>query len=97
MRAIVLAAAPTPCDAVKTRLQNPSAVSQGLLQTVKRMYTVEGPASFFVGVKPRVGRVAPFVAISLTGYETLKALGASEPVQKMLGLYKEPTPNKGKR
>jgi hypothetical protein len=45
MRAIVLAAAPTPCDAVKTRLQNPSAVSQGLLQTVTRMYTVEGPAS----------------------------------------------------
>jgi solute carrier family 25 (mitochondrial aspartate/glutamate transporter), member 12/13 len=94
----VLAAAPTtPCDVVKTRLQNPSAASQGLLQTVKRMYTVEGPASFFVGVKPRVGRVAPYVALSLTGYETLKALGASEPVQKMLGLYKEPTPNKGKR
>jgi hypothetical protein len=94
----VLAAAPTtPCDVVKTRLQNPSAASRGLLQTVTRMYTVEGPASFFVGVKPRVGRVAPFVALSLTGYETLKALGASEPVQKMLGLYKEPTSKTGKR
>jgi len=98
----VLAAAPTtPCDVVKTRLQNPNAASLGLVKTVEQMYKVEGPGSFFVGIKPRVGRVAPYLALSLTSYETLKALGAymheNKPIQKMLGVYKEPAPTKGGR
>ena len=72
----VAAALPTtPCDVVKTRLQRPNAVSKGLLQTVKHMYVNEGLQSFFVGVRPRVGRAAPYLAISLTGYQTLQGLG----------------------
>jgi len=45
--------------------------------------------------------VAPYLALSLTSYETLKALGAymheNKPIQKMLGVYKEPAPTKGGR
>jgi len=96
----VLSAAPTtPMDVVKTRLQNPNAPPGGLVQTVKNMYIKEGAGSFFVGVGPRVGRVAPYLALSLTGYETLKGLGvymeANKPIQKMLGTYEEPI--KGRR
>ena len=46
-------------------------------------------------------QVAPYLALSLTSYETLKALGAymheNKPIQKMLGVYKEPAPTKGGR
>ena len=75
------------------------------------MYLKEGPQSFFVGVRPRVGRVrdlslclhsshmcplilvraiqvAPYLALSLTGYETLKAVGTyledRKPLQTLL-------------
>ena len=72
----VTAAFPTtPCDVVKTRMQRPNAVSHGIWQTVKHMYVNEGPKSFFVGVRPRVGRAAPYLAISLTGYQALQSIG----------------------
>ena len=95
----VTAAAPTtPCDVVKTRMQNPNAAASGLRATVKSMYQTEGLQSFFVGVRPRVGRVAPYLALSLTGYESLKALGKymedKKPIQKALGLYVEPPAKK---
>jgi len=68
-------AATTPCDVVKTRLQNPKVggtVYKGALDCISQMMAKEGPASFFTGVVPRVGRVAPYLALSLTSYEVIK-------------------------
>ena len=46
-------------------------------------------------------QVAPYLALSLTGYETLKAVGEymhqHQPIQKMLGIYEEPKDNKPRR
>jgi hypothetical protein len=68
-------AATTPCDVVKTRLQNPKVggtVYKGALDCIGQMMVKEGPGSFFTGVVPRVGRVAPYLALSLTSYELIK-------------------------
>mmetsp|Transcript_34251 Transcript_34251/g.66913 ORF Transcript_34251/g.66913 Transcript_34251/m.66913 type:complete len:392 (-) Transcript_34251:144-1319(-) len=73
----VLGAAPTtPCDVVKTRLQSPRPGAipyKGVRDCVARMAAEEGLGSFFTGVVPRVGRVAPYLALSLTSYEIIKA------------------------
>jgi solute carrier family 25 aspartate/glutamate transporter 12/13 len=62
----VLAAGPTtPFDVVKTRMQNPNVASVGLVNTVTQMWVKEGPSSFFVGVRPRVGRVRLLLCVCL--------------------------------
>lgn len=73
---VVGAAPTTPCDVVKTRLQSPQSagvVYTGVRHCVTRMAAEEGVSSFFVGIVPRVGRVAPYLALSLTSYEMIKA------------------------
>jgi hypothetical protein len=46
----------------------------GFVQTARTMYAQEGVQAFFTGVKPRVGRSAPYLALSITGYELLQRL-----------------------
>lgn len=38
------------------------------------MLAEEGAGSFFTGIVPRVGRVAPYLALSLTSYEIIKVM-----------------------
>lgn len=98
----VVAAAPTtPCDVVKTRLQNPKVggtVYKGALDCIGQMMTKEGPGSFFTGVVPRVGRVAPYLALSLTSYELIKTgVSIVETKYKAGTLFPKKADAKGKK
>eukprot|EP01135_Chromosphaera_perkinsii_P001149 Nk52_evm6s159 gene=Nk52_evmTU6s159 len=67
------AACSTPADVVKTRLQvkprEGEQVYKNVPDTIKKIYTQEGPSAFFKGVVPRMCIVAPLFGIALTVYE----------------------------
>lgn len=63
----------TPVDVVKTRLMTQRASEalqyKGIVPTLQRIFTEEGPGALFKGVIPRVMFLAPLAAITLSLYE----------------------------
>ncbi|KAJ2605273.1 mitochondrial aspartate-glutamate transporter agc1 [Coemansia sp. RSA 1722] len=69
---IVAAAAVTPADVVKTRLQSssqPVPAYDGLVDCAKRIMKSEGPMAFFKGTVPRCLTTAPLFGIALMMYD----------------------------
>lgn len=68
----------TPFDVGKTRRQighhECSSASMGMLPFMHQIYKSEGPAALFVGLTPRVLKVAPACAIMISSYELGKKL-----------------------
>lgn len=66
------AAITTPFDVVKTRAQiqmhSNATVEQGTFSTMRSIVAKEGVCSLFVGVVPRVAKVAPACAIMISSY-----------------------------
>ena len=68
-----------PIDTIKTRLQrNPAQAGQSALsritQIATQMWKTEGARAFWMGITPRVMRVAPGQAVTFTVYEYLKEI-----------------------
>lgn len=66
-----------PIDTIKTRLQKtpaePGQTALGRIVTIgNQMWKVEGARAFWMGITPRVMRVAPGQAVTFTVYEFLK-------------------------
>lgn len=76
-----------PIDTIKTRLQRmpaePGQTAMGRIMTIAtQMWKVEGPRAFWMGITPRVMRVAPGQAVTFAVYEYLK--GVLEKSREML-------------
>jgi len=75
-----------PIDTIKTRLQKmPAEPGQTTLQRISlissQMFKQEGPRAFWMGITPRVARVAPGQAVTFAVYEYLKdILERSKPI-----------------
>lgn len=83
-----------PIDTIKTRLQRmPAEPGQSALQRItiiaNHMFKQEGPRAFWMGITPRVARVAPGQAVTFAVYEYLK--GVLEKGREMIpgGQYEE--------
>ena len=83
-----------PIDTIKTRLQrNPAQAGQSslnrMIEIATQMFKQEGPRAFWMGITPRVARVAPGQAVTFAVYEYLK--GVLEKGREMLpgGQYEE--------
>lgn len=68
-----------PIDTIKTRLQRtpaePGQTAMGRITTIANsMLKQEGPRAFWMGITPRVMRVAPGQAVTFAVYEYLKGL-----------------------
>ncbi|OQO13614.1 Succinate/fumarate mitochondrial transporter [Cryoendolithus antarcticus] len=66
-----------PIDTIKTRLQRtpgePGQTAMGRITAIaSQMWKQEGPRAFWMGITPRVMRVAPGQAVTFTVYEYLK-------------------------
>lgn len=66
-----------PIDTIKTRLQRtpaePGQTAMGRIVAIaSQMWKVEGPRAFWMGITPRVMRVAPGQAVTFTVYEFLR-------------------------
>jgi solute carrier family 25 citrate transporter 1 len=66
-----------PIDTIKTRLQKmpaePGQTALGRITAIaSQMWKVEGIRAFWMGITPRVMRVAPGQAVTFTVYEYLK-------------------------
>jgi len=80
-----------PSDVIKTRMQSTGLglhASAGgtvplpsLRSTVKALYNEGGVGAFFKGAAPRVGRVAPQLAICVVIFEGLKVLMPPKPIE----------------
>ena len=83
-----------PIDTIKTRLQrNPAEAGQSAMKRIvviaNAMFKQEGARAFWMGITPRVARVAPGQAVTFAVYEYLK--GILERGREMLpgGAYEE--------
>eukprot|EP01130_Rhizamoeba_saxonica_P009173 TRINITY_DN372_c0_g1_i1.p1 TRINITY_DN372_c0_g1~~TRINITY_DN372_c0_g1_i1.p1 ORF type:complete len:751 (-),score=156.03 TRINITY_DN372_c0_g1_i1:411-2663(-) len=70
--AAIAAAADTPADCIKTRLQNGAGEYNGIIDCVQKTIQTEGYQALAKGLSLRVGVIAPLFAISFGTYETLK-------------------------
>jgi len=76
---LIAAAITQPFDVVKTRRQisdfttDPKLQETSMLRISKRIYRNEGAKGFFVGLIPRLGKIAPACAIMLSSYEAGKS------------------------
>ncbi|KAI9471460.1 mitochondrial aspartate-glutamate transporter agc1 [Coemansia sp. RSA 989] len=69
---VIAAAAVTPADVVKTRLQSssqPSPPYQNMADCARRIMNSEGPRAFFKGTVPRCLTTAPLFGIALMMYD----------------------------
>mgnify|MGYP005984877939 FL=1 len=65
----------TPIDVVKTRLQGLEAhLYKGTLDCIVKVWKNEGPAAFYKGTVPRLGRVCMDVAITFMIYDSIMDL-----------------------
>ncbi|KXT11313.1 hypothetical protein AC579_289 [Pseudocercospora musae] len=83
-----------PIDTIKTRLQRtpaePGQTAMGRIVNIgSQMFKQEGPRAFWMGITPRVARVAPGQAVTFAVYEYLK--GVLEKGREMIpgGQYEE--------
>ncbi|EME84673.1 uncharacterized protein MYCFIDRAFT_152880 [Pseudocercospora fijiensis CIRAD86] len=83
-----------PIDTIKTRLQRtpaePGQTAMGRIVNIgSQMFKQEGPRAFWMGITPRVARVAPGQAVTFAVYEYLK--GVLEKGRDMIpgGQYEE--------
>lgn len=83
-----------PIDTIKTRLQRtpaePGQTAMGRINMIaSQMFKQEGPRAFWMGITPRVMRVAPGQAVTFAVYEYLK--GILEKGREMIpgGSYEE--------
>jgi hypothetical protein len=66
----IAAAAVTPCDVIKTRLQSPTGTSyKGFADCYRRIVAEEGPLALMRGVTARVCIISPLFGIAMTVYE----------------------------
>ena len=83
-----------PIDTIKTRLQKTpgepgqSAISR-ITMIAKDMFKQEGFRAFYMGITPRIMRVAPGQAVTFTVYEYLKALLEESHLPLVSGTYEE--------
>lgn len=68
-----------PIDTIKTRLQRtpaePGQTAMGRIVNIgQQMFKQEGPRAFWMGITPRVARVAPGQAVTFAVYEYLKGI-----------------------
>ncbi|KAJ2627923.1 mitochondrial aspartate-glutamate transporter agc1 [Coemansia sp. RSA 1694] len=69
---MVAAAAVTPADVIKTRLQSssqPEPAYRGVIDCASRIMAAEGPRAFFKGTVPRCLTMAPLFGIALMMYD----------------------------
>nr|POE59233.1 succinate/fumarate mitochondrial transporter [Quercus suber] len=83
-----------PIDTIKTRLQRtpaePGQTAMGRITTIaSSMLKQEGPRAFWMGITPRVMRVAPGQAVTFAVYEYLKGLLENRASAVPAGKYEE--------
>eukprot|EP01087_Luapelamoeba_hula_P014912 TRINITY_DN4427_c0_g1_i2.p1 TRINITY_DN4427_c0_g1~~TRINITY_DN4427_c0_g1_i2.p1 ORF type:complete len:417 (-),score=83.76 TRINITY_DN4427_c0_g1_i2:183-1433(-) len=78
---VVAAAATTPIDVIKTRMQmhHTRDYPASITAIVQRVAQEEGYGAFFKGLAPRIVKVAPACAIMISSYEVFKGFFAPPP------------------
>lgn len=66
-----------PLDVIRRRLQSSGLLGfhyNGLFDTARKLYSEEGPRSFYRGMMPNYLKVVPAISVSFVLYETIQNL-----------------------